>query len=267
MKTYITSSKPNNKKFDKTLLMKAVSVLLALLSWEVISYLVDLDILLASPSSVFKSLFNIVRERDFYSVVLFSFVRISGGFLLAFLSGILMAALSARFKVIEILLWPYVVTIKTVPVASFIIIAIIWLSTSKIAAFISFLMVFPIIYQNTLAGIRATDPRMTEMAKMYRIPLFKRIGFVYLPTVRSHILSASSVSLGTCWKAGVAAEVIACVNNSIGEKLYESKIYLLSADLMAWTVVIVLVSVLFEKFFIFILTGAYKAFSRCDYGR
>ena len=49
------------------------------------------------------------------------------------------------------------------------------------------------------------------------------------------------------WKAGVAAEVIGVVGGSIGEKLYEAKIYLQTGDLLAWTVVIVALSALFER--------------------
>ena len=59
------------------------------------------------------------------------------------------------------------------------------------------------------------------------------------------------------WKAGVAAEVIGIPDGSIGEKLYEAKVYLSSADLFAWTVVIVFISILFEKIFLFILKQFY----------
>ena len=213
----------------------------------------DLDVLLVSPVRVVGRLFTLWREEDFFSTLFSSFSRIVLGFFAAFLLSGLLAMLACRFPALEILLRPYVVTVRAVPVASFIIIGLIWLTTGSLAVFISFLMVFPILYQNALQGLKSADPKLLEMARLYRVPRLRRLHMLYLPAVKPYLLSACSVALGMSWKAGVAAEVIGMVDGSIGEKLYYAKIYLDTCDLFAWTVVLVLASVIFEKAFLFLL--------------
>ena len=217
----------------------------------------NLHLLLVTPLEVVGRLFTLVGESDFWRTLLFSFSRIVLGFLLAFLLGCLLGVLSGKWPWLETLLWPYVITIKTVPVASFIIISLIFFSARQLSTFISFLMVFPVIYSNVLEGIRSTDRELMEMAQVFRIGWWRRLGYIYLPHLKPFLFSACSVALGMSWKSGVAAEVIGVAAGSIGEKLYESKIYFLTEDLLAWTVVIVLVSVLFEKLFLRLMQAAF----------
>ena len=218
----------------------------------------DLHLLLVTPLEVVRRLFTLVLESDFWRTLLFSFSRIVLGFALAFALGCLLGVLSGKWPLLETLLWPYVITIKTVPVASFIIISLIFFSAKQLSTFISFLMVFPVIYSNVLEGIRSTDKELLEMAQVFRIPGIRRLGYVYLPHLKPFLFSACSVALGMSWKSGVAAEVIGVASGSIGEKLYESKIYFMTEDLLAWTVVIVLVSVLFEKLFLRLMGAAFE---------
>ena len=140
--------------------------------------------------------------------------------------------------------------IKATPVASFIILVLIWVPSRNLSVIISFLMVLPVIYTNVLNGIRSTDPKLLEMARVFRVPLIRRIRYIYLSQLLPFLRTGFSLSLGLCWKAGVAAEVIGIPKGSIGEKLYEAKVYLETADLFSWTLVIVLISVIFEKLFL-----------------
>jgi NitT/TauT family transport system permease protein len=151
------------------------------------------------------------------------------------------------------MLWPFMVAIKSVPVASFIILCLIWLSSKSLPTFISFLMVLPIVYTNMLQGIKSTDNKLLEMAAVFQVGWLKRMKYIHLPQLKPYLISASSVSIGLSWKAGTAAEVIGIPDGSIGEKLYEAKVYLSSGDLFAWTVVIIVVSISFEKLFLFLL--------------
>ena len=217
----------------------------------------DLPLLLVPPLEVVKRLWGLVRESDFWRTLLFSFSRIVLGFAIAFVLACVLGVLSGKWPLLETLLWPYVITIKTVPVASFIILSLFFLSARRLSTFISFLMVFPVIYSNVLEGIRSTDRELLEMGQVFRIPWGRRLLYIYLPHLKPFLFSACSVALGMSWKSGVAAEVIGVASGSIGEKLYESKIYFMTEDLLAWTVVIVLVSVLFEKLFLRLMRTAF----------
>ncbi len=238
-------------------LKKILAIAAALAVWQAAAMLLDQDILLVSPLKVVSRLSTIWKEPGFLSTIGFTLWRIIAGFFLGFVVGCLLAVLASKIRIIEILLWPYMVTIKSVPVASFIIICLFFLSSSTLSVFISFLMVLPILYQNVLQGLKSADPELLEMAQVFCIPWTRRFLYILLPRLKPFLLSACSVALGLSWKAGVAAEVIGIPDGSIGEMLYQSKIYLDMDDLFAWTVIIVLTSVAFEKLFIFVLKKAF----------
>lgn len=227
-----------------------------LIVWQLASVAVGSDILLVSPITVVARLLQLVTESAFWKTILFSLVRIAGGFFLAVLSGCLLAALSSRFAKIRDLLQPLVLAVKTVPVASFIILALVWFSSENLAVFISFLMVFPVIYTNVLDGIRETDRELLEMAEVFEIPMGRRIRYIYVPQVFPYFESGCTVALGLCWKSGIAAEVIGMPRGSIGERMQQAKVYLDTPDLFAWTLVIVVLSLVFEKI---VLWGLKKA--------
>lgn len=221
--------------------------------WQLAAMAVGHDILLVSPVKVAIRLAELVRTWEFWSSILFSSLRIALGFLLATLSGIVLALLSARFSLIRIALEPLVQTIKATPVASIVIVVLIWISSRNLSVVISFMMVFPIMYTNILSGISNTSRELIEMAFIFRLDFKKKLRAIYFPAVLPYFVSASNIALGLSWKSGVAAEVIGIPDGSIGEKLYEAKIFFATADVFAWTVAIILLSVVFEKFFAYLI--------------
>lgn len=248
--------------FKNKRVQNALAILLALALWQAASMALDIKLLLVSPIDVAVRLWELIFETEFWRSLSFSFWRIEAGFFAGFALGIGLALAAGRFRLIEVLLRPLVVTIKSVPVASFIIIALIWLSSAQLSIFISFLMVFPIIYTNVLAGIHAADGELLEMARLFALPWGRRFVYIYLPAIRPFLVSASGVALGLSWKAGVAAEVIGIPTGSIGEALYQAKVYFNTSSLFAWTVVIVAVSLLFEKLFLFALRRGFRGLER-----
>ena len=224
-----------------------------ILIWQGLSVYIGHEILLASPVSVFHKLAQLVLETSFWQSVLFSLQRIVAGFLLATVSGVLFAALAARFQLIEEFLAPAILIFKATPVASFTILVLIWVSSRNLSVLISFLMVLPIVYTNVLNGIRNIDSMLLEMADVFKIPKYRRVVYIYVSQVLPFFQSACLVGLGLCWKAGIAAEVIGIPNGSIGEKLYMAKIYLATPDLFAWTLTIIIISVVFERLFMLLI--------------
>lgn len=226
------------------------AVIFWLFVWQLVSMIIDSDIILVSPIQGIERLLQLTFELKFWKSILYSFIRIIGGFILALLAGIFWAALSFRYKRINQLLAPVILSIKTIPVASFIILSLVWFSSKNLAVFISFLMVFPIIYTNIFKGITETDPKLIEMAAVFSIPMPRRIRYIYIPEILPYFRAGCNIALGLCWKSGIAAEVIGMPSGSIGEQLQQAKVYLETADLFAWTLVIVVISILFEKIFL-----------------
>lgn len=159
------------------------AVLFWLLVWQAGSMALHSDILLVSPLRVLQTLLALIQTTRFWSSLLGSMGRILGGFLLAAALGTLLAALAARFKRVEELLAPLVLAMKTVPVASFIILALIWFGSRNLSVFIALVMVFPVMYTNVLSGIRARDDSLLEMARVFKIPALRRIRCIDLPQV------------------------------------------------------------------------------------
>lgn len=240
----------------KRKLITAGAILFWLLVWEIAARLIGKSVLLASPVEVVGRIFALLPEGDFWKSVFFTMGRVLLGFFLGTAVGIVFAAGAGRFPWLERLLAPLLSCIKSVPVASFTILALIWISSKNLSVLIAFLIAVPVVYSNLLEGIHALDKRLTEMAAVFRIPPLRRFFGVYLSQLLPCFRSAARLAMGLCWKSGVAAEVIGIPNGSIGEKLYSSKIYLETADLFAWTVVVILCSLLCEKLFLLLTDAA-----------
>ena len=233
-----------------------------LLVWQGASLAIGQEILLVSPVSVVQRLLALVPLPSFWEGVLFSFVRIVAGFVLAVAAGTLLAALSVGFARVRELLAPLMLTIKATPVASFIILVLIWVPSRNLSVVISFLMVLPILYDNVLTGILSMDGKLVEMARVFRVPFSRRLRYIYTPQVLPFFRAGLTIGLGLCWKAGIAAEVIGIPKGSIGERLYQAKIFLDTPDLFAWTLTIIVISLLFEKAFLRLVDGAAKWLER-----
>lgn len=233
---------------------KPLIICLWLAFWQILSLLVHNSIMLVGPFEALRALWALLPSVDFWRSVFSSFGRISTGFLLAFGAGVLLGSLAYMLPLLEEILEPFMLFLKAVPVASFVILALIWAGSRNLSVVISFLVVLPVLYVNTIAGLKSTDQKLLEMAEVFRMPLWRKIRFIYLPALVPHLVSGCRIALGMSWKSGAAAEVIGLPEHSIGEHLYMAKIYLETADLFAWTLVIILVSALFERIVLFLIS-------------
>lgn len=249
-------------KDKKQVLEKGAAILVALLAWHIAAVMLGEELLLVSPIKVLKRLGELSIEPTFWSSVWFSGSRILGGCMLAAVAGILLAVVAGMLRLADILLWPFLAAIKATPVASFIIICLIWFPSESLGMLMSFLMVLPLIYSNILEGIRQTDGKLLEMARVFRMKKAKCVRYIYLPSVMPYLMSSLKVAVGLAFKAGIAAEVIGIPKGSIGAMLYQAKIYLNSADLFAWTVAVVAISILMEKCVVALLNAGIRRMER-----
>lgn len=242
----MTSTMWANNRLRRLLIGTGTAVFWIVL-WWIVATTVNQVILIPSPPMVLKTLLGLVVTPLFWRSVGISLLRICVGFAAALAIGSLLAVVTCRFSLLHTLLAPLLHIIRAAPVASFIIITLVWIGYDWVPVFIAFLMVLPIVWLNVEQGIRQTDPLLLEMAGTYRFPLGKRIRFIYLPSVKPFFLTAAVNGLGFAWKSGVAAEVICRPEWSIGRQLQDAKTYMETPDVFAWTAVVVLMSLLLEK--------------------
>ncbi len=239
----------NQKKYEK---IKSAGIKLAVVFfwifvWEIISRIVGIEFLVPSVPKVFSTLARLVTTLIFWEIAFTSIYRILVGFVLGSILGCILAIITAKSKIIYEFFIPVLSIIKATPIVSFIILALVWIKGGNIPSFISFLMVLPIVWGNVYKGIEQTDFKLLEMAKIYKIP--SRIVFkdIYFHSVLPYFGAAATTSMGLAWKAGIAAEVIATPRFSIGTAIYDSKIYLETPELFAWSIVVIVLSVILEK--------------------
>jgi NitT/TauT family transport system permease protein len=234
-------------KMKKNNIKKLIILLFWLAVWTLTALWTDNQILMVTPWQAAVRLWELLAERTFYISVGRSLLRIAAGFFAGFTAAVLLAGVAARFPAAGDVLSPFMHFLKSVPVASFVVLLLIWWGSSFLSVAVCFLVVLPNLYINTLEGLNHTDKKLLEMARVFRLPLKNRFFYIYRPALKPFLYSGMKISLGLCWKSGVAAEVIGIPDLSIGERLYLSKIYLDTSGVFAWTAVIILLSVCFEK--------------------
>jgi len=221
--------------------------------WQAVSMLVARPVLFASPLDTLRALWTLLPTGSYWSAVFGSLGRIALGFCLALTLGLLVGVAAFRFSLLRTLLSPLLMMAKTVPVASFIILILVWFGSSSLTVIVAMLIVFPQIYFATLSGLESTDREFLELAKVFRVPALRVAWQVYRPAMWPYLTAACASALGMSWKAGIAAEVIGNPENSIGEQIYLSKIYMDTAELFAWTLTVILLSTVFEKAVLWLL--------------
>lgn len=209
--------------------------------------IVNQPLYMPSPAETFSSLGMLIATEDFWLSVGYTFYRVALGLVISFILGIILAFFASKIVVLERLLRPLMATVKSTPVMSVIMLSLVWFSSSFVPAFSCILLCLPIFYTNTLSGINSVDKSLLEMALIFKVRHRRVIQEIVIPSVLPHIYSALAVCLGFSWKSVVAAEVLSSPKYSMGFNMYATKLYLDTPALFAWTLTIIIISLIVEK--------------------
>ena len=242
-----------NNKFKKIII-----AFIWLFIWQCIYKAVGKEILIVSPFDVLLNIINKVTEYDFWITCFYSIWRIMKGYFLGIIFGVITAFISYKIKFIHDFLYPFFSILKSTPVASFIILALIWIKTDSIPAFIVFIMTSPIVWTNIYEGLSKTSNELIEVSKVFEFSFLKKLKYIYIPELIPYISSACTVALGLAWKSGIAAEVISSPKIAIGSVIYDSKVYLETLELFTWTAVVVIISIVLEKIIIYFIKNIFE---------
>ena len=230
----------------RVLLERAGVLLLYLLLWTTAARAVDVPLLLPAPAAVMTRLLSLLPQRTFWLTLGGTLLRTLEAYVLGVALAVLLAALCCRFRAADLLLSPLLSAVRATPVTSFIVLALVWLSSARVPVLTGLLMTLPVVYSAVVQAVRAVDPRLLEMARMYGFGAAGTLRHVIVPSALPAFIESCLAAIGLCWKAVVAAEVIGVPRLAVGSRLYEAKIYLETDSLLAWTLTIVLLSVLLE---------------------
>ena len=234
----------------KTIKKAALSLGVALFwlaLWQVAAMIVSNSLILPTPIETVLRLFELAEKIEFWLFTALSLLRILIGILIAIPAAWVFAALCSGSEIINALFSPAVTLMKSTPVVSFILIAIFLINRHTIPSAITFMMVFPVLFENVREGISQTPKELLQMADVFGVSWIMKIKRIYIPAIKPFFFSALTTSVGLAVKAGVAAEVVAYIPDSIGKMLSDAKSYMEPADLLAWTVVIITISLFTEK--------------------
>ncbi len=224
--------------------------------WQLLDVIIDNRLVLAGPIRVAQALVEQIGQPDFWVICGASFGRIALGFLLSFVVGFLLALMSCRHRLFRDFVDPIISLLRTIPVASFIILLLIWVGNQALTVFLAFFIVLPLIYTNMVTGFESVDRQMLEMARVYGLSRWRTFLYIYRPAFMPFLMSSTKISLGMTWKSGIMAEVLATPKPSIGKEMATARTFLDTPDLLAWTVVVMVLSFLFEKAFMELLKRA-----------
>lgn len=210
--------------------------------WQLIAVIFSKPLLLPTPVAVVKALAALAITEAFWLTVLLSLLRILAGIALALIAGVLLAILTVKSPLCHHLFSPLLTLFKATPVASVIFLVLLWIGRERVPLFIAFVMALPIVWSNVREGLLQTDRKLLEMARVFRLSEGQKLRYIRIPSLFPYFLAACRSAIALAWKAGIAAEVLCAPRLSIGTEIYEGKMYLLTDELFAWTLVVVLIS-------------------------
>ena len=224
-----------------------LSIVFWIVVWDVISSRTNSELILPTPKNTLLTFLELTKTGEFWKICLSSVTRIFAGALSGILAGTLLAILSHFFLLVKYLTSPLTTVIKATPVASFIILFLILIGKEHVPFLTSAMISMPIIFSNVFEGFENVDKNLLEVTHVYNFSFSKKCKVLYLPSIKPYFVSGIKSCIGLAWKAGIAAEVLCTPDRSIGLKIHETRVYLETPYLFAWTLSVIILSLIFEK--------------------
>lgn len=223
------------------------AVIFWLAVWHIAATRVNLTVLLPTPFETIKVFLSLASEVTFWEICFVSLRNVFLGAVTGIILGVAIAVLSYISEPLKFLFLPIMSLVKATPIASIIILFLVWIGKNQIPFFVSLMMVVPIVASNVLEGLENINKELWEVTKVYKFSFIKSWKILYRHCLLPYFVSALRSGVALAWKAGIAAEVLCTPDNSIGEMLYESKLYLETPILFAWTLAVIILSFILEK--------------------
>jgi len=239
----------------RRLVRGATGVLLILLAWQVMSQLLDLELLLPEPLTVLRNVVTTLTLSNqhwlygpnIYVHLSHSFLRAMTGFVAAAVIAIPLGLALGRITTLREFLMPAIQGIYPIPGIAWIPLAILWFGLGDAAVvFVVFATVFFPLLFNAEAGARLISPTVLDAGRCFGARGFSLFFRVVLPATVPYIITGLRISLGGAWRMIVAGEMLAS-QDGIGYLLMESRFQFRAVDLMTAMILVAIVGYATEK--------------------
>lgn len=236
MKTFITKHK----------LISILAVIFLIGIWQLVSMIAGSSHIFPSPSQTLIAFVEIIRSETFIPSIGSTIIRGIIGFIIALILAFMLGIPAGMSRSVFLFINPILVSIRSTPVISIILLAIIWLGNQRVPVFIALLTMFPIICGNIIEGIRNVDKSLIEMGGVYKVGKRKILTGISIPSIIPFLTGGISNALGFGWRAIIIGEVLSQPSMGIGSRMQDAQTFLMVSDLIAWTLIAIIISSVFE---------------------
>jgi len=237
---------PGMKTTGKRAAATVLSIFLYVAAWKILSLVIGRAVILPPPEDVLRQTILFLGSAHSWKMILASSLRGLAGFFISLALGLITGLLSGNSRFFRWFSDPFLISIRSIPVLSLILLAIIWFPTEIVPVFICFLVIFPVVAGSVASGVRQVDRELLEMAAVYDKSPWSIMINITLPGIAPYLFSAVSTGLGLTWKSVVAAEILSMPREGIGSAMQTAQLQLNTDQLFSWTLIVVLLAGLCE---------------------
>lgn len=222
----------------------AFAVILAV--WAIAAAAMGNTVLLPYPGEVIKRFFTLHGESGFWQALGMTTGRILETFAISLAISLAAALAGALWKPFDRIMAPVNTVLRAAPTMAVILLAMLWIEYEQAPVLIGFLVAYPVMYTAFHSAFTGIPKELTEMAKVYDVPVKDRITGIYLPMTMPAVFDTSRTAVSLTVKVVIAAEVLAYVRESMGLQMLAANREFDVAALMAWTVLAIVLSFVLE---------------------
>ncbi len=226
----------------KKIIASTSGVFAIFLFWIIAAAIVANPMLVPSPGDAARSLYTILTTGSSLQAIGLTAMRLGLSLLGAALLGLSAGLAAGLVPSVYRFMRPVVTVLRTVPVISIVVIILIIFGFDATPYLITFLMIFPLLFQAAAEGVRRIDPELVDVYRLEDDNIWRGLRYCYLPLIAPDIRTAFLQSAGLGVKVLVMAEYLSQTQSSIGNALYLAKVNLDFAKVFAWTILLVLMA-------------------------
>lgn len=239
---------------------RIISPLFFFMLWYIISRIINAPLILPYPHVVALRLIEISKTQLFWLSFGATVFRVFAAFVISFILGFFTGLFSADYSIVQNLLSFPLNVIRSTPLVAFILLALFWFKSGSVPVFVAVLMALPVMITASEKGFAKNSENQEKLfkANCYGFTGFKAFWYIRLPSAMPSLLSAAESSFGLCWKVVAAGEVLSIPRNAAGSLMQKAQVHLETADVLAVTFTLVIISFVCQKLVVYFIKRRYN---------